>query len=105
MHRQEIISSNNFLFIEEQKIKMKLILNPWFATAVIFACIIISIAIFNSNGSFGQFIFRYFPCAENPENSVSCSLKYDLFAMLIMGAIGLTFAGILIFDLIKTFKK
>ena len=72
---------------------MKLILNPWFAIAVTFVCFMVYIAILTSNGAFGQFIFRYFPCAENPSNSVSCSLKYDLIAMLIMGVIGLIFVG------------
>jgi len=84
---------------------MKLILNPWFAATMIFLCIVAFTAIFNSNGSFGQFIFRYFPCAENPSNSASCSLNYDIIAMIIVGLVGLIFAGILVFDLIKIFKK
>ncbi|GMX58159.1 MAG: hypothetical protein YFSK_5010 [Candidatus Yanofskyibacterium parasiticum] len=84
---------------------MKLILNPWFAATVIFVCIVAFASIFNSNGSFGQFIFRHFPCDEDPNNSVSCSFNYDIIAMVIVGSVGLIFTGILVFDLIKIFKK
>jgi len=74
--------------------------NPYIAGVIIAICVA---ALYLENRSllFGKLINRITPCAQDPSNSFPCFGMYDIAAMAVLVAIGLFFAGVLLYGMLR----
>lgn len=77
--------------------------NPFIAVIAFIVCVFV-FYFANTGRIFGKFVNKFFPCVQNPANSIPCYGHYDIVVMVIVALIGIIFLGILVFDLYKLFR-
>jgi hypothetical protein len=82
---------------------MEFLKNPYIAIILVFICIIFYY-VANTGRVFGKFINKFFPCEQNPVNSMPCFGHYDIAVMIISFVVGVIFFSILVVDLYKMFR-
>lgn len=70
--------------------------------------IVVCATVFYIDGAglyFGKFINLFFPCTDCLGCSLPCYANYDVYAAILVFAVGIFLAGVLVFRVIKFFRN
>ena len=77
---------------------------PYLIVAALVLCAVV-FYLANTGKYFGKFINKFFPCEQNPANSLPCFGHYDIYVMIGVALVALVLVAILGLDIYKSVKQ